>query len=174
MRDEKEEFERMSEQVVVREPHEGRTLLVGGGDYVTYKVRSAETDGAYFCFEASTTPGFGPPLHRHAYRELFYVLEGTYEFTLERNGRLETIVAGTGGSVAVPPNVPHTFKNTTDGPARLLFVHQPAALEEFFEEFGVPVARAGELPEDLEPPDHAAMAAALERNGVRVVEPSAI
>ena len=95
----------MSEQVVVREPHEGRTLLVGGGDYVTYKVRSAETDGAYFCFEASTTPG----------------------------------------------------------------VHQPAALEEFFEEFGVPVARAGELPEDLEPPDHAAMAAALERNGVRVV-----
>ena len=68
----------MSEQVVVRAPGEGRTLLVGGGDYVTSKVRSAETDGAYFCFEVSTTPGFGPPLHTHAYRELFYVLEGTY------------------------------------------------------------------------------------------------
>ena len=163
----------MSEQVVVRGPGEGRTLLVGGGDYVTYKVASGETDGAYFCFEVSTTPGFGPPLHRHAYQELFYVLEGSYEFTLERDGQLETIVAGAGSAIAVPSNVAHTFKNATDGPARLLFVHQPAALEEFFEEFGVPVDRVGEAPDDLEPPDYAAMAAALERNGVRVVEPSA-
>jgi quercetin dioxygenase-like cupin family protein len=165
----------IGEQVVVRGSGEGRTLLVGGGDYVTYKATSAETGGAYFCFEVSTTPGFGPPLHQHAYRELFYVLEGTYEFTFEREGRLETVVAGAGSSLAVPPDVPHTFKNATDAPARLLFVHQPAALEEFFEEFGVPVARPGELPEELEPPDYAAMSAALERNGVRVVgEPSAI
>jgi quercetin dioxygenase-like cupin family protein len=165
----------MNEQVIVRGPSEGRTLLVGGGDYVTYRARSAETGGAYFCFEVSTTPGFGPPLHTHDYRELFYVLEGSYEFTLERDGRLETIVGSAGTSVAVPPDVPHTFKNATDAQARLLFVHQPAALEEFFEEFGVPVARAGEAPGDLEPPDFASMAAALERNGVHVVEaPSAI
>lgn len=163
----------MSEQVIVRGPAEGRTLLVGGGDYVTYKVRSAETDGAYFCFEVTTTPGFGPPLHRHAYRELFYVLEGEYEFTIERDQGLETITGAAGTSIAIPPNVPHTFKNAGDGPARLLFVHQPAALEEFFEEFGAPVARAGELPDDVEPPDFAAMAAALERNGVSVVEPQA-
>jgi quercetin dioxygenase-like cupin family protein len=159
----------MSEQVVVRGPGEGRSLLVGGGDLITYKARSAETGGAYFCFEASTTPGFGPPLHRHAYRELFYVLEGQYEFTVERDGELETFVASAGSAMAVPPDVAHTFKNGTDAPARLLFVHQPAALEEFFEQFGVPVERAGEVPDDLEPPDFAAMAAALERNGVRLV-----
>ena len=163
----------MNEQVVVRGPGEGRKLLVGGGDYVTYKVRSAETDGAYFCFEVSTTPGFGPPLHRHAYRELFYVLDGTYEFTIERDGRLETIVAGAGSSMAVPPDVPHTFKNASGAPARLLFVHQPAALEEFFEEFGVPVEETGDVAA-AEPPDFAEMAAALERNGVRIVEPTAI
>ena len=40
----------MSEQVVLRGPGEGGTRLVGGGDYVTYKARSAETGGAYFCF----------------------------------------------------------------------------------------------------------------------------
>lgn len=158
----------MSEDVIVRSAGEGRALLVGGGDYVTYKVRSAETSGAYFCFEVSTTPGFGPPLHTHAYRELFYVLEGRYEFTLEREGQLETIVGGPGTSVAIPPNVPHTFKNASGEPARLLFVHQPAALEEFFEEFGVPMAHEGER-DDLEPPDYAAMAAALERNGVHVI-----
>lgn len=159
----------MSEQVVVRGPGEGRTLLVGGGDYVTYKARSAETSGAYFCFEVTTTTGFGPPLHTHAYRELFYVLEGSYEFTLQRGDRMETIVGCAGTSIAVPPNVPHAFKNASGGPARLLFVHQPAALEEFFEEFGVPVSRPGEIPDGLEPPDFGAMAAALERNGVNVI-----
>jgi quercetin dioxygenase-like cupin family protein len=159
----------MNESVVVRGPGQGRTLLVGGGDYVTYKVTSAETDGAYFCFEVSTTPGFGPPLHSHEYRELFYVLDGSYEFTLDRGDQLETIVGGPGTAVAIPPNVPHTFKNASDEPARLLFVHQPAALEGFFEEFGVAVAGPGERPGEQQPPDFAAMAAALERNGVRIV-----
>jgi quercetin dioxygenase-like cupin family protein len=163
----------VSESVIVRGPAEGRSLLVGGGDYVTYKVRSSETDGAYFCFEVTTTPGFGPPLHAHAYRELFYVLEGSYEFTLERAGSMETITAAAGTAVAVPPNVPHTFKNASDGPSRLLFVHQPAALESFFEEFGVPVNDAGEAPDgDAGPPDFGEMAAALERNGVRIVHSS--
>jgi len=50
----------------------------------------------------------------------------------------------------------------------MLIVHMPAALEPFFEEFGVPVARVGDLPEGLEPPDPAAMGAALARNGVHV------
>jgi quercetin dioxygenase-like cupin family protein len=155
----------MTESVIVRGPGDGRTLLVGGGDCVTYKVRSAETDGSYFCFEVSTTPGFGPPLHTHSYRELFYVLEGEYEFTFERDGELETVTGVPGTAVAVPPDVPHTFKNASGAPARLLFVHQPAALEEFFEEFGVPVEENG----DAEPPAFQAMAAALERNGVHVV-----
>lgn len=135
------------------------------GDRVTYKARSAETDGSYFCFEVSTTPGFGPPLHMHAYRELFYVLEGEYEFTFERDGELQSVAGAPGTVVAVPSNVPHTFKNGSGAPARLLFVHQPAALEEFFEKFGV--AEDGE--HDAEPPDFGAMAAALERNGVHVV-----
>ena len=155
----------MREPVIVRGPGEGRTLLVGGGDRVTYKVRSSETDGGYFCFEVSTTPGFGPPLHTHSYRELFYVLEGEYEFTIEQDGNPETITGTSGTAVAVPPNVPHTFKNGSAAPARLLFVHQPAALEEFFEEFGVPVDGEG----SAEPPDFHAMAAALARNGVHVV-----
>lgn len=159
----------MSEHVIVRGPGEGKTLLVGGGDRVTYKVRSAETGNAYFCFEVSTAPGFGPPLHAHEYRELFYVLEGEYEFTFEDDGELKQLSCAAGTSLAVPPNVSHTFKNASGGPARLLFVHQPAALEEFFDEFGVPVDESGEPQEALQPPDPRAMVAALERNGVRVV-----
>ena len=160
----------MSEQVIVRERDEGKTVLVGAGDYVTYKVRSDESGGAYFCFEAATTPGFGPPLHTHSYRELFYVLEGTYEFSIDRGDGVETIVGEPGATIAVPPDVAHTFKNAGEGLGRLLFVHLPAALEAFFEEVGVPVERVGDRPADLEPPpDLAVMGAALERNGVHVV-----
>jgi quercetin dioxygenase-like cupin family protein len=159
----------MNESVIVRGPGEGRKLLVGGGDYVNYRVTSAEAGGAFFCFEVSTTPGFGPPLHSHEYRELFYVLDGSYEFTLDRGDGLETIVGGPGTTIAIPPNAPHTFKNAGEEPARLLFVHQPAALEEFFEEYGVPVAGPGDRAADEQSPDFAAMAAALERNGVRIL-----
>ena len=158
----------MSEQVVVRGPGEGRTVLVGGSDYVTYKVKSDETERAFFCFEAATEPGFGPPLHAHSYRELFYVLEGEYEFTLEENGERRAIVGKPGTAVAVAAEVPHTFRNVGDSFGRLLFVHMPAALEEFFEEFGVPVRRVGDR-EGVEPPDFGAMAAALERNGINVL-----
>ena len=159
----------MSDKVVVRHRDEGQTVLVGGADYVTYKVRSAETGGAFFCFEASSSPGFGPPLHRHGYRELFYVVEGEYEFTVEQDGALRTILGTPGTAVSVEGDVAHTFRNAGTSQGRLLFVHMPAALEEFFEEYGVPVSRPGERPEGLEPPDFAEMAAALERNGVTVV-----
>jgi quercetin dioxygenase-like cupin family protein len=159
----------MSEQVVVRGPREGRTYLVGGGDYVTFKATGAETGGAYFCFEVTTTPGFSPPLHKHDYRELFYVLEGSFEFTLKRGDEVETITGTPGTAVSIPANVPHTFKNSSDQPSRMLFVHQPAALQDFFEEVGVPVSAPGEVPADLAPPDPAAFGAALARNGVQVI-----
>src|SRR5881275_381578 len=108
----------MSERAVVRHRDEGRTVLVGGADYITYKVRSAETDGAFFCFEASSSPGFGPPLHSHAYRELFYVLEGEYEFTLEQGGELRSILAKPGAALSVDADVPHTFRNAGDAQGR--------------------------------------------------------
>jgi quercetin dioxygenase-like cupin family protein len=159
----------VSEKVIVRHRDEGRTVLVGGADYITYKVRSGETDGAFFCFEASSSPGFGPPLHSHSYRELFYVLEGEYEFILEEDGERRSVLGRPGTAVSVAGDVPHTFRNAGDSQGRLLFVHMPAALEEFFEEYGVPVDRHGEQADDVQPPDFAEMAAALERNGVHVL-----
>jgi mannose-6-phosphate isomerase-like protein (cupin superfamily) len=160
----------MTEQIVVRGPGEGRTLLVGGGDYVTYKTTSAETGGDFFSFEISTVPGFGPPMHKHAYRELFYVLEGSYEFTVaDQPDGLRTIDAVAGTSVTVSPDVPHTFRNASGQPARMLCVQQHATLEGFFEEFGVPLSPGGDTSIEAEPPDFEGMAAALERNGVTVL-----
>ena len=79
----------MSDQVILHGPGEGRTLP--GSDYITYKIRSDETERAYRCSQVSATQGFGPPPHSQAYRELFYVLDGSYEFTLLENGQTRTI-----------------------------------------------------------------------------------
>jgi hypothetical protein len=61
----------MTETPLIRERGEGRTMLIGEHEYITYKAGSDETGRAYFAFELSATPGFGPPLHAHEYREFF-------------------------------------------------------------------------------------------------------
>jgi hypothetical protein len=123
----------MSERVIVRGPGEGRTLLVGGGgDRVTCKARSAETDGA--------TSASRSRRRRASARRC----------TRTRTGSCSTC-----------------SRASTSSRSSATAVHQPAALEEFFEEFGVPVDGSGA--DHAEPPEPAAMIAALERNGVHVV-----
>jgi quercetin dioxygenase-like cupin family protein len=159
----------MTEAVLFRGPRDGKTWLVGGGDYVTMKTRGSEVDEQFCAFEVATTPGFGPPLHTHDWAEFFYVLEGEYEFQRVVDGDVETIVGGSGSTLSVPPGVPHTFRNSTSGTARMLIVHAPAGLEDFFEAYGVEVARVGDVPAALEPPDPASMGEILPRYGVHVV-----
>jgi phosphoglycolate phosphatase-like HAD superfamily hydrolase len=90
---------------------------------------------------------------------------------LDAEGKPETVVAGAGTSVATSPFMVHTFKNATDGPARMLCVQAHGTLEAFFEEFGVAVDGVGAVSDAATAPDFAAMPAALERNGVTVVLP---
>lgn len=62
----------------------------------------------------------GPHLH-HEHTDAFYVLEG--ELTFEIGCEAETITIASGGFVAVPPNVAHSFGNHSDRPARWLTIH---------------------------------------------------
>jgi mannose-6-phosphate isomerase-like protein (cupin superfamily) len=164
------EADQMSQgTVIVRGPGEGRTLLVGGGDYVTMKASGGEAGGQFCLFEISTTPGFGPPLHVHHWAEFFYVLDGEYEFQRIADGELETIVAGPGTSVVLPAWVPHTFRNPTGTMSRMLIMHSPAALEAFFEALGEPVEKVGDLPSGDSVPDVSKMVEELARAGVYVV-----
>jgi quercetin dioxygenase-like cupin family protein len=62
-------------------------------------------------------PGVALPMHSHRGEEVVYVLEGTWEFQLERQGA-QTLKAG---DVAfVPTGVKHSAKNIGGGTASVL------------------------------------------------------
>lgn len=67
-------------------------------------------------------PGRGPRLHKHAYAELFFVLEGEATFT---DGNEERVVRA-GEIVIVPPDHPHAFVNSGTGVLRQIDVHLSA------------------------------------------------
>ena len=57
----------------------------------------------------------------HQHTDAFYILEG--ELTFEIGREADTITVFSGGFVAVPPEVAHSFRTTGDRPARSLTVH---------------------------------------------------
>jgi mannose-6-phosphate isomerase-like protein (cupin superfamily) len=64
-------------------------------------------------------PGGGPAWHRHAYVELFIVLDG--EATVDVGQ--ERVVAHGGQVVVAPAGVPHRFTNTGAGNLRQIDLH---------------------------------------------------
>ena len=111
-----------------------RHVAIAGGTY-TILVSGEQTGGRYCLIDMLVPPGGGPPPHRHDFEEMFTILEGEIELTF----RGEAKRAGTGSSVNVPANAPHSFKNLSDKPARLLCMCSPAGQDEFFLAVGDPV-----------------------------------
>ena len=64
-------------------------------------------------------PGQGPPLHKHAYAELFFVIEGEATFTDGENEH----VARAGEILIVGPDPPHGFVASGSGRLRQIDVH---------------------------------------------------
>src|SRR3954468_8926012 len=107
----------------------GRKLLLLG-DVRTVRVNGADTGGELTVLEQAVEPGAGAGLHRHAYQELFYVLEGELEFSGE-NG---TFAAAAGAAVFAAAGVAHGYRNAGATRARFLAIVQPAGPDGFFDE----------------------------------------
>ena len=105
------------------------------GDTYTYLIEGDATDGRYALIDMLIPAGAGPPPHRHAFEEMFHVLEGRVEVTV----RDQKSTAEQGTTVNIPSNVPHHFTNITDEPVRLLCMVAPSGLEKYFAEFGDPL-----------------------------------
>ena len=113
--------------------------------YPKIHVRGEQNDGRVGIVE-SLMPGgaAGPPLHKHAFDEAFYVLEG--ELTVLVDGRLGSV--GAGELAFAPGGVPHTLANRGSEPVRFLIVCTPAGFER-------EMARRAARREGVEPPEWA-------------------
>ena len=126
----------MSRHATIRKPGEGRTVAVVG-DVYRFLATGEETGGRYTLWEALVPPGGGPPPHVHSREEEgFYVLEGEITFQVGE----QRIVARAGMFANMPVGTPHSFKNESDKPARMLVSVAPAGLEQMFFKHGVPLA----------------------------------
>src|SRR5688572_10334453 len=126
----------MSQKPTLRSPGKGRTVAVVG-DVYRILATGEDTNGQYALWETLVPPGGGPPPHVHSREEEgFYVLDGGITFTV--NG--ERVVATAGTFANMPVGTPHSFKNDSDRPARMLISVAPAGLEQMFFEVGVPLA----------------------------------
>jgi len=125
------------------------------GDTYTVLLKGSDTAGRYTLIDMHVPPGGGPPPHRHDFEEMFSVLEGEIEITF----RGEVLVARAGETVNVPANAPHSFRNASGAPARMLCMCSPAGQEEFFMEVGAPVASRTAAAPPLEPTAQASLIA---------------
>jgi quercetin dioxygenase-like cupin family protein len=70
----------------------------------------------------TSAPGYVAPMHWHPYTELLFIIAGEAEVWLQGEEatphRLEA-----GDCVALPPDIPHSFKVVGDKPMRLLGIH---------------------------------------------------
>jgi quercetin dioxygenase-like cupin family protein len=103
-----------------------------GNNEITVLVSSAESGNAFSVMELVIQPrGGATTLHTDRWFEVFHVLEGEAEWTLERNGRMETWVARRGETITVPPGAKHRFAGAGSTPCRMLTIG-PAEYESFF------------------------------------------
>ena len=115
------------------------------GDLYRFLAVGEQTGGKYAMWEAVVPPGGGPPPHVHSREEeSFYVLEG--EITFHVAG--ERLVAQAGMFANMPIGVPHSFKNDSGQPARMIISVAPAGLEQMFFDVGVelPAGSTSALP----------------------------
>ena len=115
-------------------PGGGARSLWVFNEFVTHKIPSQRTGGAYAHFEVATRPGAGPPPHiHHREDESFYVLEGEFEILAGK----ETLRVGAGSLLYVPKGTLHAHRAIGEGVGRMLVTQTPGGLyERFFEEVG--------------------------------------
>lgn len=112
------------------EPRFGRHTPFRGINPNDLKISSKDTAGQLSVLEYFGLGKTCPALHVHPEQdEVFYVVEGTFLFQLGE----EFHELGSGDTIFLPRNVPHTWIQTSDR-GKLVYLLQPAfKMEEFFQ-----------------------------------------
>jgi mannose-6-phosphate isomerase-like protein (cupin superfamily) len=122
-----------------------RELDFRPGMDMTWEITRSTADTAGELFEATNWVAAhmgGPPVHVHPSAEESYeVIEGALDVFVD--GKWSTLRAGE--TATVPAGVPHTLRNASAEPVRLVNIHRPAMqFEPFFREMHA-LIRAGKI-----------------------------
>ena len=81
----------------------------------------------------TSAPGYVAPMHSHPYVELLFIIEGEAEVWLQGDeAKAQHLDAG--DCVALPANIPHSFRTVGDKPMRLLGIHaNPTRVSTYFD-----------------------------------------
>ena len=154
----------MARTPTISAPPSGRTVAVVG-DVYRFLATGADTNGQYALWEALVPPGGGPPPHVHSREEEgFLILDGEITFIIDG----KRVVAKAGTFANMPVGTPHSFRNETDRPARMLITVAPAGLEDMFFEVGVPLAEGATDAAPPSPDDIESLLAAAPRYGIEI------
>lgn len=112
---------------------EGRPMRFFG-EVVTRKVASEQTGGAFTLSEAVVRSGRSVPPHiHHREDECFYILDGTFEFSIAGASHR----SGAGSLLYVAKGTLHAYENVGRNAGKLLVWQTPGGLcERFYEEVG--------------------------------------
>jgi quercetin dioxygenase-like cupin family protein len=110
----------------------GLIVPAGSGDAIeqatariVVKVSGPRPGGGSTILEVTCQPGFGTRDHLHyVLEEAFYILDGEFEMRVGD----ETHRAKRGDFIAVPPTLPHYFRNAATDPGRLLLIFSPGGV----------------------------------------------
>jgi quercetin dioxygenase-like cupin family protein len=129
---------------------------------VVVRATGEETDGRYDMVEVTVPPGPAvTPLHvHHDNDEAMYVVEGEVTVRLGEDRH----VLETGAYAMAPRGLPHTYRNSGEGPARVLFVYTPGNHWQYLRETG----ERGPVEDES---DIEALLPILEEYGIEMVGP---
>ncbi|MGE0639402.1 MAG: cupin domain-containing protein [Thermoanaerobaculia bacterium] len=132
-------------------------------DRIRFKGELAGTELSVL--EVDVPPGSGTPPHVHSSPEIFRVLDGEVTFGLIDGDSPSSVVAGVGTVVTVPSRLPHSYRNDSRRPARLLVVVERSMVR-FFRELGKAEAPPAGPPSETE---IAEVMAACVRHDIRIL-----
>lgn len=155
----------LQRNLVVARPNDDQNLPHIGlvGDTYTILLTGKDTAGCYCLIDMLVSSGGGPPPHRHDFEEMFTILEGEIEVTF----RGVKSILRAGETVNIPANAPHSFRNKTERPARLLCMCSPSGQEEYFMALGIPLSSRTALCPKLDEAGQAALKTKAEALALR-------
>ena len=104
---------RLSETEVVKFGPDAVYQLILGDDDGTTPIRTGIQ---------TSEPGYVAPVHSHPYMEVLHILDGVAEAWIE-GGEDRPVTLRKGDTIALQPNVPHSFRVVGDQELRLLGTH---------------------------------------------------